>query len=134
VLRVTLDTNEYVSALNGGRASRLLHLALDGAIEIAVSEAIISETIRVLREKFGWAPYDLHDARQRLERLARIVEPKETLAVVSDEPDNRILECAQEARSEFIITEDKALLRLGKLGSIRILKLADFIERHLQSR
>ena len=61
--RVTLDTNEYVSALNGGgKALRLLHMALNGDIEIAISEPIIAETIRVLREKFEWPPYDLHDA------------------------------------------------------------------------
>jgi uncharacterized protein len=93
VIRVTLDTNEYVSALTGGsRGLRLLHLAIDGDIEIAISEPIIAETIRVLREKFEWPPYDLHDARQRLERIGRKVAPKMTLAVVADEPDNRILE------------------------------------------
>jgi len=53
VKRVTLDTNEYVSALSGGRtALRLLHMALNGGIEIAISEPIIKETVRVLREKF----------------------------------------------------------------------------------
>ena len=51
MLRVTLDTNEYVAALNGSRrALRLLHMAIDGTIEIAITEAIIVETIRVLRE------------------------------------------------------------------------------------
>ena len=38
--------------------------------------------------------------------------PKQTLAVVADEPDNRTIECAVEAGSEYIITEDKALLRV----------------------
>jgi uncharacterized protein len=109
--------NGVVSALNGGhRGLRLLHMAIDGDIEIAISEAIIAETIRVLREKFDWPPYDLHDARQRLEKIGKLVEPKETLAVVADEPDNRILECAQEAGSEYIVTEDRALLRLGEHG------------------
>jgi hypothetical protein len=42
VRRVTLDTNEYVSALNGGiRALRLLHMAIDGGIEIAISDPIM---------------------------------------------------------------------------------------------
>jgi uncharacterized protein len=91
VKHVTLDTNEYVSALNGGhRGLRLLHKAIQGDIEIAISEPIITETIRVLREKFDWPPYDLNDARQRLEKIGKLVAPKETLAVVPDEPDNRI--------------------------------------------
>jgi putative PIN family toxin of toxin-antitoxin system len=129
VKRVTLDTSEYVSALNGGhRGLRLLHMAIDGEIEIAISEPIVAETIRVLREKFAWPPYDLNDARQRLEKMGRLVEPKEVLAVVADEPDNRILECAAEAEPEYIITEDRALPRLGNHNGARIVKAAEFLE------
>lgn len=105
--RVTLDTNEFVSALSGGaRALHLLHAAIDGEIEIAISEPIVAETVRVLREKFDWPPYDLLAARQRLERIGTMVQPKETLSVTEDEPDNRILECAAESQSEFIVSED----------------------------
>ena len=82
--RVTLDTNEYVSAFHfGGRAKHLLHMAVDGDIEIAVSRPIITETLRVLREKFHWEGYDILDAGQRIERIARMVEPTETLSVTS---------------------------------------------------
>ena len=74
--RVTLDTNEFVCALSGGgKALHLFHAAIDGEIEIAISEPIISETIRVLREKFAWPPYDLLAARQRLERIGSMVKP-----------------------------------------------------------
>lgn len=53
--RVTLDTNIYVSALEfGGSPMSLLQMGMDGEIEIAVSQPIIDETLRVLREKFGW--------------------------------------------------------------------------------
>jgi predicted nucleic acid-binding protein len=34
-----------------------------------------------------------------------------------DPPDNRILECAAEAGSEFIVSEDKDLLRLKDHGN-----------------
>jgi putative PIN family toxin of toxin-antitoxin system len=128
VKRVTLDSCEYVSALNGGhKGLRLLHMAINGDIEIAISEPIIKETIRVLREKFEWPPYDLHAARQRLQKIGRIVEPTETLAVLADEPDNRILECAKAAGSEYIVTEDGAMLRLRKFGDARIVRAWDFL-------
>ncbi len=123
------DSKEYVSVLSGGRrALRLLHLALDGEIEIAISEPIIAETVRVLREKFQWPPYDLLAASQRLERIGRIVEPKETLSVTEDEPDNRILECAVEAVSDFIVTEDRDLLHLKKDGGVQIVTAADMLD------
>ena len=52
--RVTLDTNELISAFNFRRkALELIHRAINGEIEIAISEPILQETMRVLRDKFG---------------------------------------------------------------------------------
>jgi predicted nucleic acid-binding protein len=45
-----------------------------------------------------------------------------------DEPHNRILECAVEAASEFILTADNDLLRLGSYSGIQIMKAADFLQ------
>jgi uncharacterized protein len=129
VTGVTLDSNEYISAFNfRGKALELIHRAISGEIQIAISEPILDETMRVLRERFGWPPYDLHDLRQRLLKTCRMVEPKETLALVVDEPDNRILECAQEAGSEFIITEDRALLKVKQHAGAKIVRAADFLK------
>lgn len=127
--RVSLDTNVYVSAFQFG-GMRLLHMAVNGDIEIAVSQPIIEETIRVLREKFQWDGYRLHDAKQQILGFASFVTPTQTLDVVKeDEPDNRILECAVEAGSDFIITADKDLLRLGSYAGIPIVRVADFLQR-----
>jgi predicted nucleic acid-binding protein len=49
VLRVTLDTNIYVSALEfGGVGARLLGMARAGMIGIDVSDAILDELVTVL--------------------------------------------------------------------------------------
>jgi putative PIN family toxin of toxin-antitoxin system len=126
--RVTLDTNVYVSAFQFG-GMRLLHMAVNGDIEIAVSQAIIEEVIRVLRDKFGWDGYRLQDAKQQILTFARLVTPAQTLDVVKDdEPDNRILECAAEAGSEFIISADKDLLRLGSYAGASIMRATDFLQ------
>lgn len=105
-------------------------MAIDGDIEVAISEPILNEVIRVLREKFQWDGYRLLDARQQILRLARLVTPRQTLDIVKeDEPDNRILECAVAAASRFLITADKDLLRLGSYEGISILRPADFLKQ-----
>ena len=89
-------------------------MAVEGDIEIAVSQPILDELIRVLREKFQWDGYRLQGAKQQVLRMARLVAPKQTLEVIQyDEPDNRILECAVETGSQFIISADNDPLRLG---------------------
>lgn len=129
MIAVTLDSNIYVSALNfGGGPARLLGLARDRVIRVDVSEAILHETLGVLRDKFGWEGYRLHFARLELLKFANLVEPTQTVRIVDDPDDDRIIECALEAGSDFIITNDKALLRLREYAGIRIVKTSEFLE------
>ena len=133
MLNVTLDTSVYVGALNsGGFGSRMFTMAQTGVIRIDISDAILDETIRVLRDKFGWDGYRLHDARLRMASFTNRVTPAQTLDVIKeDPPDNRILECAVEAGSDYIVTWDKDPLRLGSYGNIRIIRAADFLQREV---
>jgi len=48
--------------------------------------------------------------------------------IKEDPPDNRVLECAVSAGSDYIVTGDKDLLRLGRYDAIRILSVADFLD------
>jgi predicted nucleic acid-binding protein len=51
-----------------------------------------------------------------------------TLDAVKDDPsDNRIVECAVSAGSDYLVTGDKDLLRLGQYDSVRIVNVADFL-------
>jgi uncharacterized protein len=130
VIRVTLDSNIYVSALQfGGVGARLIGMGRMETIRIDVSEAILVETIGVLRDKFGWDGYRLHFANLELRKLANVVTTTETLSVTDDPDDNRVLECAVAGGSDWIITEDKDLLRLGSFEGIRIVRAADFLNR-----
>ena len=82
----------------------------------------------MLRDKFQGDGYSLQDAREKLRALGNHVSPTETFNVIKEDPeDNRVLECATTAKSDFIISEDKDLLRLGQFGSARILSIRDFI-------
>ena len=128
-MRVTLDTNVNVSALEfGGIGARLLGMASTGKIRLDVSTAILDELIGVLRDDFNWQGYRLHFAKSELARLGNLVAPTVTLAVTTDPDDNRILECAVASGSEFIVTKDKHLLRLVEYAGIRIETPGQFLE------
>ncbi len=130
MLRVTADTNVLVSGLNflRGKPFEVLELARTGKISLAVSEAILWEMEDVLRRKFGWDVEGVAAGRARLTSMARTVKPAVALSVIREDPDdNKILECASAAGSDFIVSGDKDLLRLGRYDSIRILTVADFL-------
>jgi putative PIN family toxin of toxin-antitoxin system len=129
VKRVVADTNILVSALQfGGKPKQLLDLAADGHLDLAISEAIITETLRVLRDKFHRTPEWLAETQQQLLVVARLVEPTEHLAVVEADPtDDRILECAVAAVGEVIVSGDSHLLNLESFRGIPILRVAEFL-------
>ena len=57
----------------------------------------------------------------------RVVTPTQTLNILTDEPDNRILECALATDADLIITGDRAMLALGRIEDTRIISLADYL-------
>lgn len=130
MLRVTIDSNVYISAFQfGGEPLRLLMLAAESRIEVAISSHIIEEVTRTLREKFGWPEDRVENARGAMSRLARLVTPLQALAVIKEDPaDNRILECAAAAGSEYIVTGDKDLHRLKQYENVRIVKVSEVLK------
>jgi putative PIN family toxin of toxin-antitoxin system len=131
VLSVTADTNIIISALNfRGNPRRFLEMAEAGEIRLAMSDAIMAEIVDVLgREKFGWSIQDIELAKRQLRRFTQHVEPSRTIdAVKADPDDNRILECAAAAKSDYLVTGDNHLLQLGKFEDVPIVKVADFLK------
>jgi putative PIN family toxin of toxin-antitoxin system len=107
---------------------QFLGLAIRGRFELAISPPIQAEIDRVLRERFLWSAEAAEEQAVRLLRIARLVHPAESIDAVPDDPDdNRILECAVTARSDYVVSGDKHLLRLGSYGGIEIVKVADFL-------
>ncbi|HEY3743886.1 MAG TPA: putative toxin-antitoxin system toxin component, PIN family [Bryobacteraceae bacterium] len=128
-MSVTLDTNIYVSALNySGMPFRLLEMARAGVVRIDISDAIEREILRILRDDFHWDGHRINDLAQRLSKFTNRVTPTETVRVVDDPDDDRIVECALAGGSTHIISRDKALLRLGEYRGIRISNDRDYLE------
>ena len=129
--RVVLDSNVLISALHfGGTPEELLLLANEGSIELFLSPFILEETARILKEKLGWREKAVRDALTVIKTVATLVQPKMRLHVIPhDEADNRVLECAVEARAAFLVTGDKHhLLPLREYKGIQILAPRDCLD------
>jgi putative PIN family toxin of toxin-antitoxin system len=129
--RVVLDSNVLISALHfGGKPEELLLLANEGSIELFLSPFILEETARILKEKLDWRERAVRDALTVIKAVATLVQPKMRLHVIPhDEADNRVLECAVEARADFLVTGDKHhLLPLRQYKGIQILTPRDCLD------
>jgi len=59
--------------------------------------------------------------------VATLVRPRRRLAVVNDEPDKRVVECALIGNAKAIVTDDHQLLDLRDLRGVRLLSLRDYL-------
>ena len=129
-MKVVFDTNIYISAfiIPGGNAEKAYLYAVDGDFEPCTSVAILTELARKLDEKFGWEKDRIEQLITSISNLAATFKTSPRLKVLSDDPDNRILECALDATAEFVITGDKNLLDLTRYKDIEIIKLSAFLK------
>ena len=73
---VTADGNICISVLNfGGPPDRLLDMARAGDIELHISDDILGEVLRVLRDKFRWTDEALSLAKDRIIDFTKTIQP-----------------------------------------------------------
>jgi predicted nucleic acid-binding protein len=79
--------------------------------------------------KFAWTQSRARAAIANIRGYATVVHPKEKIsAVLEDEPDNRILECAVEAKAQFVVSGDSHLKTLKQFRDIQIVSPREFLD------
>jgi putative PIN family toxin of toxin-antitoxin system len=128
-VRVVFDSNIYISALvvPGGQAERALSRILDGTDILLISKPILDEVLAALAGKFSRDPEALSQTAVILTEMAEVVKPEHSVGVFKDDPDNRILECAEAGRADCIVTGDKTMLRLKQYQDIRLISLREYL-------
>jgi len=133
MIRVVLDTNVYLSGIIfGGKPKTILTLTRRSQLKNYTSPKILLELSQKLQQKFLWSTQDIQNVMKAISMSSTLVKPTISLSVVhEDSTDNKILECAETAKADFVITGDKHLLNLKKWKSTEIVTPSEFIVRIL---
>jgi putative PIN family toxin of toxin-antitoxin system len=128
-VRVAFDSNIYISALvfPGSQAEQAFSRVLEGTDILVLSKAILDEVLGILARKFSRDPEALSQTAVLMAEMGEMVKPARTVEVFKDDPDNRILECADAGQAECIVTGDKTMLQLKQYGSIRLVSLREYL-------
>ena len=129
-MKVVFDTNILVSALvfPGGRADIALRRIIEERDQLLLSRAILDELLGILSGKFSREAEELAHVAVFLSDLSTTVKPRRKFAVLADEPDNRILECAVSGGADAVVTGDKAILALKTFRKVKLLSLRAYLE------
>lgn len=127
-IKVVLDTNVIISAIGfGGKPRIILELVLTKNIQAISSNVLLAELEDVIYKKFPLLASEFEIINKQLRKNFKIVKPKKSIHILKDEPDNRVLEAAQEGKCQYIITGDKELLNLDSFERIRIITADEFL-------
>ena len=128
-MKAVFDTNIFISAflVPGGDGEKALALAQRKKVALFTSIPILTELTRKLRDKFGVSEKEAIAALRLISRAGTVVKPRQTVRLLHDDPDNRVLECALEARAAVIVTGDRHLLGLRDFEGTAIIRLKDFL-------
>ncbi|MGC8774819.1 MAG: putative toxin-antitoxin system toxin component, PIN family [Chlorobaculum sp.] len=132
-MRIVCDTNVLISGiLFGGKPRELLRLCSSGKVTNFTSPALLKEVEAVLiRPKFGLNEEQVYGIIRLFRDTFSIVRPEISLSVITADPDdNRVLETANAAQAEAIISGDAHLLDLGQWNGIPILTPAAFLDEY----
>jgi len=129
-MEIVCDTNVLVfGVLFRGHPRRILLLAAQGRLTNCTSPALLWEVETVLiRPKFGLRPGQVAGILALFRDTFELVHPGESVTVIVDDPaDNRVLETADAAAADLIVSGDRHLLGLKAWHGIRVLSPADFV-------
>ena len=130
--RVVLDTNILISSvlIKFGNPRKIFEKFLNGEFILIESEEMLAEIRDVLfRPKFNYISLiEKENFIKNLLSLCNIVEPKQKIDIIKDDPDdNIILECALEGNADYIISGDEHLLGLKEFKGIKIISPKEFL-------
>ncbi len=137
-MKIVIDTNVFVSSVFGGLPRQVVQLWFDGRIMLCLSEPIVTEYQRVLREIDAVSEAEeraLIEAFASGEGVLYTSDPLYTsnpppIEGASPDPeDDKFLECALELWTGYIASGDSDLLELESYMGIPILTSRELLEQ-----
>ncbi len=128
-MRVVLDTNVFVSGIFWSGSSNQVILSWKGGRFILITSLVtISEIAKTLKDfKIRLSDDMIDDWIALIMKNSDIVESVEEIDIIDTDPtDNIFLEAAIAGDADFIVSQDKHLLKLKEYRGIRIISPEKF--------
>ena len=128
-MKVVLDTNIFISGIFWkGSSNRVINNWREGKFILVTSLEAVSEIIKILKDfKIKLSDEMIKEWVDLIVRNSIIVEPKEKIDAVEDDPkDNIFIETAVAGNADYIVSQDTHLLKLKEFRGIKIITPEEF--------
>ena len=123
---MVLDTNVFISGIfwEGNFCSQIIDKWRKGIFQLVSSHKLVEELVETLRSfKISMPEEMIQEWKNLIIETSIMVDPIVAVKVVKDDPeDDKFIEAAVYGEADFIVSQDKHLLKLKEYNKIKILK------------
>jgi putative PIN family toxin of toxin-antitoxin system len=134
-LKVFLDTNVLLSGVVfAGNERKLLEAIIDGKLGLVLSRDVIDEANEALEKKFPKQvvlfPLFLRMVKhEEISKRAYKESEKRYAGLIGDKADVPILAAAVASKADYLVTGDKGLLALKRVGETEIIRTWELLKK-----
>jgi putative PIN family toxin of toxin-antitoxin system len=125
-MNIVLDTNVLINGFKDEYSyeKKIIDAVISGEIEAYANRQTLQENRLISSQLIDNEEYrnQLNDFFARLNWVVN----RRQIKIVSDPEDNKILESAVEAKADFLVTSDNALLNIGQYQNVKIVNPSQF--------
>jgi uncharacterized protein len=128
--RIIIDTNLWISFLLTKDYSKIDLVLTTDHIVLLFSEELIDEFVEVAqRTKFRkyFSTSDLEDLLSAINTKAEFILVHSAVQICRDSKDNFLLSLAKDGKATHLLTGDKDLLVLQRIGKTRIITITEYL-------
>lgn len=127
--KVIVDTNVFISGVvYGGNPRKIIQLWHENKYIFCLSPELKAEILGKLKRKFLLPKESLQNIEESLDAKSKKYIPKNKITICKDPQENFLIELAEEAKANYIISGDKLVLKLEQYKGTRIIAPREFID------
>ena len=130
-MRLILDTNLWISFLISSKFEKLDELLFNQKSKLLFSHELLEEFLDVAKRpklRKYISRDELEDLLETIDEVAEFVNVTSEISECRDPKDNFLLSLAVDGKADYLLTGDKDLLVLKKIGKTKIRTISEFFD------
>jgi uncharacterized protein len=130
-MRLILDTNLWISFLISSKYEKLDELLFTQKSKLLFSQELLEEFVAVAKRpklRKYISRDELEDILETIDEVAEFVNVTSEISECRDPKDNFLLSLAVDGKADYLLTGDKDLLALKKIGDTEIKTMSEFFD------
>ncbi len=125
-MRIVLDTNVLINGLKDDYSyeKKIIDAVISGEVEAYANKQTLRENKLIVSQLIDNPEYE-RELNAFFGQINWVVNRRQ-INIVEDHEDNKILESAVEARADYLISSDNALLKIKEHSGVKIVNPSEF--------